>query len=260
MSPNPPSPPPDAALAPVQISENDGIRFLHLGGTAVQSAMRLSAPDQLELEYTRSMMGFLLFKRQPRDIALIGLGGGSLAKFIHRHLPASRLAAVEIQPQVIAAARDWFQLPADDQRLRVVCGDGVDFVRDHPDSQDVLLVDGYDAERVVDALVTPEFYQTCYAMLRPGGVGVFNLWGSDPDYPRYFSHLARAFGGHAMQLPSETRGNIIVFAFRAPLPDATFAFLSGRADRLQADFGLEFDDFLVRMGYCNQCGEDGFLV
>ena len=254
------SPPPDSALAPVQISENDGVRFLHLGGTAVQSAMRLSAPNQLELEYTRSMMGFLLFKLQPRDIALIGLGGGSLAKFIHRHLPASRLVAVEIHPQVIAAARNGFGLPADDERLHVVSGDGVDFVRDHPGSQDVLLVDGYDAEHVVAALVTPTFYQNCYAMLRPGGIGVFNLWGSDPDYPLYFSHLAQAFGGHAMQLPSETKGNIIVFAFRTPLPDTTFAYLSGRADRLQADFGLEFDDFLVRMGYCNQCNEEGFLV
>ena len=254
------SPPPDSALDPVQISENDGIRFLHLGGTAVQSAMRLSAPHQLELEYTRSMMGFLLFKLHPHDIALIGLGGGSLAKFIHRHLPASRIVAVEIHPQVITAARNWFGLPPDDQRLQVVSGDGVDFVRDHPGSQDVLLVDGYDAERVVAALVTPAFYQACYAMLRPGGVGVFNLWGSDPDYPLYFSHLAQAFGGHAMQLPSETKGNIIVFAFRAPLPDTTFAFLSGRADRLQADIGLEFDDFLVRMGYCNQCNEEGFIA
>jgi hypothetical protein len=111
---NPPSSPPDDALDPVQISENDGIRFLHLGGTAVQSAMRLSAPHQLELEYTRSMMGFLLFKLHPRDIALIGLGGGSLAKFIHRHLPASRIAAVEIHPQVISAARNWFWCPEPD--------------------------------------------------------------------------------------------------------------------------------------------------
>jgi spermidine synthase len=264
MPMNPPSnnslPPPGDTLAPVQISETDGIRFLHLGGTAVQSAMRLSAPHQLELEYTRSMMGFLLFKRQAPNIALIGLGGGSLAKFIYRHLPASRLAAVEIHPEVITAARTWFDLPADDERLRVIAGDGVDFVRNHPDSQDVLLVDGYDAERVVDALVTPEFYRACYAMLRPGGVGVFNLWGSDPGYPLYFSHLAQAFGGHAMQLPSETKGNIIVFTFRTPFPDATFAYLSGRADRLQADIGLEFDDFLVRMGYCNQCNEDGFLA
>lgn len=245
---------------PVQVSEEEGIRLLHLGGTAVQSAMRIQAPYRLELEYTRSMMGFLLFKMHPRDIGLIGLGGGSMAKFMHRFLPESRVSALEIHPEVVAVARSSFLLPADDERLNVVVGDGAAFVREHPNSQDVLLVDGYDANHVVDTLVAAEFYRDCHAMLRPGGVAVFNLWGSDADYPLYFNRLAAAFDAHVLQLPSETKANIVVFAFREPLPDASFAYLSGRADRLQADLGLEFDDFLVRMGYCNQCTENGFVV
>lgn len=247
-------------LAPVEISERQGVRFLHLGGPAVQSAMRIKSPDHLELEYTRAMMGFLLFHRQPRDIALIGLGGGSIAKFIHRHLPDSRLTALEINPEVVAAARAWFHLPPDDDRLRVITGDGAGFVHDHPESQDVLLVDGYDANRIVDALASPEFYRACRAMLRPGGVAAFNLWGSDEYYPRYHDRLARAFGEHALQLPAEKKANIVVFAFRKPLPDTSFAYLSGRAERLEADIGLEFDDFLVRMGYCNPCSDSAFLA
>jgi len=247
-------------LSPVQVSEEGGVRLLHLGGTAVQSAMRLQAPNQLELEYTRSMMGFLLFIKHPRNIALIGLGGGSMAKFMHRFMPESRLTAVEIHPEVVVAARTHFLLPADDDRLTVITGDGSAYAHEHPNSQDVVLVDGYDANHVVQELVTAEFYQDCYAMLRPGGVAVFNLWGSDADYPVYFHRLAAAFGAHVMQLPSETKANVIVFAFRDPLPNGSFAYLSGRADRLQADLRLEFDDFLVRMGYCNQSTEDGFVV
>jgi spermidine synthase len=247
-------------LGPVQISEEEGVRLLHLGGGAVQSAMRIQAPYQLELEYTRSMMAFLLFKTCSPDVALIGLGGGSIAKFIYRYLPESRLTALEIHPEVIVAAREWFQLPADDERLRVLNADGAAYVRDHPEGQDVLLVDGYDANRVVEALVTDDFYQDCYAMLRPGGIAVFNLWGSDEAYPLYYSRLARAFGAHVLQLPSETKANIVVIAFRDPLPDASFVYLAGRAERLQADIGLEFDDFLVRMGYCNLCREDGFVL
>lgn len=259
----PPRQPTDPAPL-IQVSETEGVRFLHLGGSAVQSAMRLSAPNQLELEYTRAMIGYLLFVPQrsprPRDIALIGLGGGSVAKFIHRRLPDSRITALEIHPQIVAAAREHFALPNDDARLEVVIGDGAAYVGEHPDSRDVLLVDAYDAERIVAELATPTFYQTCHAMLRPGGVGVFNLWGSDEDYPVYFKRLAAAFGGHVLQLPAETKGNIVVFAFRDPLPDTSFAYLSGRADRLQADLGLEFDDFLVRMAESNGCSEDAFLI
>ena len=192
--------------APVEISERNDVRFLHLGGPAVQSAMRIKDPYALDLEYTRAMMAFLLFQRDPKDIALIGLGGGSIAKYIHRHLPESQLTALEINPEVVAAARAYFMLPQDDERLSVITGDGAAFVHANPDSQDVLLVDGFDAKRIVDALASPEFYRACRAMLRPGGVAVFNLWGSDEYYPRYYDRLARAFGEHVLQLPAEKKG------------------------------------------------------
>lgn len=246
--------------APVEISERNDIRFLHLGGPAVQSAMRIKEPYALDLEYTRAMMAFLLFQRAPRDIALIGLGGGSIAKYIHRHLPECRLTALEINPEVVAAARAYFLLPQDDERLSVITGDGAAFVHAHPDSQDVLLVDGYDAKRIVEALSSPEFYRACKAMLRPGGVAVFNLWGSDEYYPRYFDRLARAFGEHVLQLPAEKKGNIIVFAFRKPLPPVGMAQLMREANRLETLLDLEFRAFVTRMRNWNPASSDAFII
>jgi len=246
--------------APVEISERNDIRFLHLGGPAVQSAMRIKDPYALDLEYTRAMMAFLLFQRDPKDIALIGLGGGSIAKYIHRHLPESRLTALEINPEVVAAARAYFMLPQDDERLSVITGDGAAFVHANPDSQDVLLVDGFDAKRIADALASPEFYRACKAMLRPGGVAVFNLWGSDEYYPRYYDRLARAFGEHVLQLPAEKKGNIIVFAFRKPLPAVGLGPLMREAHRLEAELGLEFEAFVSRMRNWNPASTDAFIV
>jgi spermidine synthase len=245
---------------PVQISERQGVRFLHLGGPAVQSAMRIREPDALELEYTRAMMGFLLFQPRPRDIALIGLGGGSIAKFIHRRLPDARLTALEINPEVVTAARAYFHLPADDDRLRVVTGDGAAFVHANPESQDVLLVDGYDALRIVEALASPEFYRACRDMLRPGGVAVFNLWGSDAYFPRYFDRLSRAFGEHVLQLPAEKKGNIVVFAFRKPLPDVELATLASQARALDEEHGLECAAFVTRMREWNPTSDHAFII
>jgi spermidine synthase len=244
----------------VQVSDTREIRYLHLGGTAIQSAMKRQAPNTLLLEYTRAMLGFLLFHAQPRQLALIGLGGGSLAKFIHHHVLEGVLTAVEIHPEVVEAARSWFELPPDDARLQVVVGDGVDYVLAHPASQDVLLVDVYDAHKVVARCVTPAFYQACYDMLRPGGVAVFNLWGSDENYPNYYFALAAAFHVHVLQLPPEQQANIIVFAFKPPLPDTSFAYLAARAAQLHAQFDVEFDDFLVRMGEVNLCSDDAFQL
>ncbi len=249
-----------ATHAQVQISEKQGVRFLHLGGPAVQSAMRIRDPWALELEYTRAMMAFLLFRSAPRDMALIGLGGGSLAKFIHRHLPDTRLTALEVNPEVVEAARAFFLLPPDDERLSVRVEDGAAFVHAHPASRDVLLVDGYDALRIVEDLASEAFYLACEAMLRPGGVAVFNLWGSDKSFPVYFERLGKVFGDRLLRLPSERKGNIIVFAFRPPLPDMSLAVLTRQAQQLSAALGLEMEDFLFRLRNWNPSSGDALLI
>ncbi|TCJ13613.1 spermidine synthase [Parasulfuritortus cantonensis] len=236
---------------PVEISEKKGIRYLHLGGPAVQSAMRIKDPYALELEYTRAMMAFLLFHPAPREIALVGLGGASIAKFIHRSLPEARLTALEINPDVVSAARSYFLLPDDDARLTVRVGDGAAYVRGRSDGLDVLLVDGYDAHRIVDALASEDFYAACLAALAPSGVAVFNLWGSDRFFDVYADRIGRVFADHTLILPAEKKGNIQMFAFRPPLPDTGFAALNRRARELEARLGLEMPVFVERMKLYN---------
>ncbi|MDW8324363.1 MAG: fused MFS/spermidine synthase [Burkholderiales bacterium] len=237
--------------AAVQVSEKDGVRFLHLDGPAVQSAMRIRAPFDLELEYTRAMMAFVLFHPTAREAALIGLGGGSIAKFIHRRLPQMRLTALEINPEVVAAARAHFLLPPDDERLQVRLGDGAEYVHAQHEALDVLLVDGYDAVRIVEALASPEFYRACARALRPGGVAVFNLWATDRDYAVYRQRIAQAFADRVLSLPAERRANVIVFGLKPPLPPLDPQTLLGRAQRWQRDLGLELPHFLARLSSGN---------
>src|SRR3546814_5260491 len=62
--------------------------------------MSIPEPNRLLLEYTQAMMGFLLFNASPGTIEIIGLGGGSLAKYCHAYLPSSNIRAVEIDEHV----------------------------------------------------------------------------------------------------------------------------------------------------------------
>ena len=73
----------------VYISEKFGVRTLHIGSDTVQSSMRIARPYDLEVAYTRSMMAFLLFNPEPREVLMVGLGGGSLAKFFYHRIPVS---------------------------------------------------------------------------------------------------------------------------------------------------------------------------
>jgi spermidine synthase len=82
-------------------------RRMHFTNQATQSAMLLADPDALISQYTRKMMSFLLFNPTPAHIVMIGLGGGSLAKFCYRHLPRSRITVVEIKDEVIEIREEF---------------------------------------------------------------------------------------------------------------------------------------------------------
>jgi len=127
--------------AEVEVREKDGVRTLHLGSETIQSAMRLDAPNALELAYTRAMMAFLLFASKPQRILMIGLGGGSVSKFMYHRLPQVRQTVIEVSSEVITVARKFFFLPPDDGRLSVELGEGAQYVGRCTSPVDVMLVD-----------------------------------------------------------------------------------------------------------------------
>jgi spermidine synthase len=223
----------------VEIVDERGIRTLHLGNDAIQSAMRIARPWELELAYTRAMMGCLLFNPQPQDVLMIGLGGGSLARFMRKYLPDSRITAVEIDADVIHAARAHFALPPDDATLAVIEADGALYVRQHACSADVILLDGFDGGNQVEALASATFYAACRRALKPNGVLVVNLWGRDPQFQTYFSRLLQAFDGQLGWLSVTGRTNVVAFAFTDPDAAAALAAQRSTFTGLSAHFGLD---------------------
>jgi len=186
-------------------------KSLHFSLAETQSSMKLAQPDALELEYTRLMMGFLLWQPQPQRIAMIGLGGGSLAKFCHRHLPLAQMSVVEINPHVIAL-RDAFQVPPDDARFQVVEADGACFVRETDERFDVLMVDAFDAQGMPAALGRRRFYDDCLDVLVPAGLMVVNLHAGHPHCPVYVERIRRSFGEHVLRVDDRDGANSVIFA------------------------------------------------
>jgi spermidine synthase len=225
------------------VTEERGMRTLHLGSRAIQSAMRVSRPWDLELAYTRAMMGFLMFNPMPQEVLMIGLGGGSLAKFIRKQRPQTHITAVEIDPRVIAAARAHFELPPDDEALSVIEADGALYVRQHPASADVILLDGFDAGNQVEALATQTFYNACRRALKPGGVLVVNLWGRDSAFKEYFARLARAFDGEVGWISVQYKTNIIVFGFNEPGARTRLEAAVPKLADLSKRYGLDLRGF-----------------
>ncbi|SDE48083.1 spermidine synthase [Variovorax sp. CF079] len=193
------------------IYETVSSKALHFCISHTQSRMRLSDPYALALEYTRTMMGFLLFKPEPRSIGMIGLGGGSLAKFCYRHLSRARIQIAEINSMVIAL-REEFHIPRDDARFIVFQSDGADFVRRGSSRFDVLIVDGYDLEGLPAQLSSQSFYDDCRETLQPDGIMVVNLQYGDPETDEHLARIRRSFNGSVLVVDDGEESHSIVFA------------------------------------------------
>ena len=188
-------------------------RSLHFTMGETQSSMRLDRPDELQIDYTRTMMGFLLLTPRPRDITMVGLGGGSLVKFCRRHLPVALVTVVENNPAVIALRKD-FGIPEDDDGLRVLNDDGAAHLAAGAAAIDVLLVDGFDAGGQPAQLCTQAFYDDCFRALRSGGVLVVNLHADHPQHELFTRRIAHSFRGNGMQVLAPDKSNCEVFAAR----------------------------------------------
>lgn len=237
--------------ASVEVSEEDGVRSLHLGGDAIQSSIRLDRPDELALDYTRAMMAFLLFLPQPREALMIGLGGGSIARYIHQRMPETRTTVVEINARVLAAARSMFHFPAEDARLRVEIADGADYVAARAESADVLLVDGFDDGKQPPALCTQAFYDAAHAALRPGGVMSVNFMAEEKRLDAYLQRIEHSFDDRVICLKAADRVNLIAFAFKRHPRELSWAELKKRARLLKQIHDLPFEDFITGLKELN---------
>lgn len=186
---------------------------LHFDHFGTQSFMSLRDPVRLALGYTRVMMGFLLLQAEPAHICMLGLGGGSLAKYCYRHLPGTTLDAVEINPDVIAL-RDVFRIPADDARFRVVCADGADHLERADVRTDVILHDAFVADGRRGRCTGGIFLDMCRARLSESGVLAINFMDDDPALPEHLEQLRSVFGSSYALVPCGDDNNFVAFAWK----------------------------------------------
>jgi spermidine synthase len=231
-------------LPQVNFSEDGEVRYLHLGSEWVQGSMWLDKPYEIELDYVRRMMAWLLFVEDLNEVPQmhamqLGLGAASLTKFCFKKLE-TLTTAVEINPDVVAVCRHWFKLPANNAKLNVVLGDAAHVLK-QPEwrrSVDALQVDLYDHEAAGPVLDSADFYASCRDVLSENGVMTLNLFGRHASFNVSMQNMAQVFGEDAIWAFTPTReGNCVVLAqARAHQPERLD--LLARAQAIEARYKL----------------------
>jgi len=169
----------------VAVRQLGSIRYLHFDNS-YQSGINLKNPLEMVFEYTSYLHLGLIPKPDPQSVLFIGLGGGSApTRFLNDYPSIKQLDAVEIDPEVIRVAYQYFQLPRS-PRLKTTAQDGRLFIREKVKAiaagksrpYDMVVLDAYNSDAIPYHLTTLEFLDQVKQVLSPDGVVISNVIGS----------------------------------------------------------------------------------
>lgn len=220
----------ESPFGPVIVTEERGLRTLWFEkGGARQTVVKTGDPAHLELPYARTAFAGLALCTGPRRVLVVGLGGGTLPMFLHHYYPAAQIDAVDINPDVVKVAREFFGF-RDDDRMRAHVADGRAFIERTTEPYDLIFLDAFGADSVPPSLTTREFLAAVRRAVRPDGVVVGNVW--DRSFNPLFDSMVRTYQEvfrelYVLDVPHA--GNRILVALPRPqaLTREQFAALAG---------------------------------
>ncbi|MEY4683981.1 MAG: hypothetical protein RLZ25_440 [Pseudomonadota bacterium] len=241
---------------PIEVVDAHGVRSLHFGSSARQSAMDLAFPNQIELTYLRSMLIPLLFVARPQRVLLLGLGGGTLARFFLQYFPGTRIEAVELRHGVVEVAQAYFQLLIRPP-LEVHVTDAHHYLERQVSLAhgqfDLIFVDVFDAQGPSVVLEEPEFFSRLSALLAPRGAVAINLWsGEGAAWREIQARIHEHFRGILATLSVPGRGNRISLSLGEGYGPLNLRQLGVEARALEQRLGMEFVRLFERLSFARQ--------
>jgi spermidine synthase len=239
----------------VVTEDESGFRTLSFGHDGLpQSIVNIHDAEHLELPYSKVLPLCLAFIEKPLRILIVGLGGGTLPGYFHRHLPETNIDVVEIDAEVVNVARLYFNF-IEDARMQVHVQDGRDFMESRTSCYDLIILDSFGAESIPPHLLTVEFLQAVRNALNAGGVVAANVWGrsANPLYEHMLLTYRAAFEEiYILDVP-EPGTKILVGLQHKEL--VTRSDLLGKARQISLERGFRNDLCSALAGFRNSDSE-----
>jgi len=195
------------------------LKFNTKSSQTSQSCMYKNNPDKLVFNYTKLTFASLLVTDNPKNVLIIGLGGGTLSNVIHALYPAAKIHNVEIDPAVLKVARNYFNFIENDVVTSSV-QDGRIFIKRaaiKKQKYDWIILDAFNGDYIPEHLLTKEFFEEVKSVLAEGGVIAANTFSSSKLY-EHESATYHAVFGDFINVSRANRSNRIILAGANSMP------------------------------------------
>ncbi len=234
----------------VFVIDDGEFRSLVFGSThsrATQSKVLIKDPARLVFHYTEcSLIGLSLFRnygKEVKNVLMIGLGGGSLPRFIKKYYPHADIDNVEIDPLIAAIAKKYFFVK-ESPTFRIFVEDGRKFIERTSKKYDIILLDAFGADADIPRQLTSfEFLGLMKSHLRPGGIVITNYINHEQKkYESFVATYRRAFRFvMRFNLEKFDYTNVILISFDDTSKNFDSQELIRRADGFSKWLGNEYE-------------------
>jgi len=105
-------------------------------------------------------------------VLMLGVGAGTVARMLLERFPDTKITGVEISQEVVNAAIEHLKLS--EVKMNLVIADAFEYVFEHNEPYDLILVDIYDGYNFPLKFLMPKFVRRCQELLNKGGEMYFN--------------------------------------------------------------------------------------
>jgi spermidine synthase len=226
---------------PLQVVDEQNIRSLHFGSSPKQSSLDLRHPNRLCLEYSKHMMTALLFKPDPDNCLVLGLGGGSIPSFIHHQYPGIDITSIELRQKVIDVARRFFLLPESSSFKIKKSPAEIIVETDLKIKYDLIFTDIFNQHGMAKTLLNASFMKGLKKKLNHNGVLAINLWlKPEKLFDRIIEIMDTYFNKRLILVPIINRTNCIVLGINSETPWFFESQMLDNANRLNNKMGINF--------------------
>lgn len=139
----------------------------------VERELRVNGSRQSILRLDGSSRGYwkkLVPETEVKRALILGLGGGTVVKYLRQRWPEVKVVGYELDPEVVRVATAYFDL---DPQTKVIISDFREVLKTS-EIYDLIIVDLYHGANFIDGAQEEQFIRSLASKLSPGGQVGFN--------------------------------------------------------------------------------------
>ena len=144
-------------------------------GTYIQANGLTQSGGVVEMIWKSTLHQILDSRFKIHNVLILGLGGGTVAKLIHKNWPEAKITGVDIDSEMVDLGKKYLGLDKVKVDIKITDASNIPNYPNHPNQKyDLVIVDLYNGDQFPKKFETKNYIHLVRSFLVSKGVAIFN--------------------------------------------------------------------------------------